>query len=77
MTLSDVMNGICNDPYQDNTANMTKALTATAFPKWRGEVDPSTNLEHSALTTDHFCSLRECSLHELHGSLKIQVVMMV
>ncbi|CAK8994944.1 Glycosyltransferase-like protein LARGE2 [Durusdinium trenchii] len=37
MTLSDVMNGICNDPYQDNTANMTKALTATAFPKWRGE----------------------------------------
>ncbi|CAK9048385.1 unnamed protein product, partial [Durusdinium trenchii] len=22
---------------EDNTANMTKALTATAFPKWRGE----------------------------------------
>ena len=25
-------------------ANMTKALSATAFPKWRGEVDPETTL---------------------------------
>ena len=29
---------------QDNTSNMTKALAATAFPKWRGEVDPETTL---------------------------------
>lgn len=28
---------------EDSTANMTKALSATAFPKWKGEVDPETN----------------------------------
>jgi hypothetical protein len=29
---------------KDNIANMTKALSATAFPKWKGEIDAGPTL---------------------------------
>lgn len=34
---------------QDNTTNMAKALSATSFPEWRGEVDADTNFASNCI----------------------------
>ena len=36
--------------WEDNVQSMTTALETTSFPKWKGEIDPETNLGNMKLT---------------------------